>query len=70
MFTIAEAQALRAMAGKDQGAGPTTVRRKRIVGQTKDVLGKAEKLTENSKERLEKSQAAIDESIERLIRRG
>jgi hypothetical protein len=57
-------------AGEDQRDGPTTVRRKRIVGQTKDVIGKAEKLTENSKERLEKSQTAIDESIERLTRRG
>jgi uncharacterized protein YjbJ (UPF0337 family) len=41
-----------------------------LSGQTKDVVGKAEKLTENSKERLEKSQAAIDEWIEQLIRRG
>ena len=53
-------------AAEDHRDGPTTARRKRIVRQTKDVLGKAEQLTENSKQRLEKSQAAIDESIERL----
>jgi len=43
------------------------VRRKRTIGQTKDVLGRAVKLAEIS---TEKSQAAINESMERWLGRS